>query len=64
MSKVLVVAISLFVVAYGWSWGPLGWLVPSELFPLEMRSAGQSVVVCVNLLPPWRRGIQIYCQVV
>lgn len=46
----LVVVICLFVLAYGRSWGPLGWLVPSELFPLETRSAGQSVVVCVNLL--------------
>ncbi|XP_030541726.1 sugar transport protein 14 [Rhodamnia argentea] len=46
----LVVIICLFVLAYGRSWGPLGWLVPSELFPLETRSAGQSVVVCVNLL--------------
>ncbi|KAF6164189.1 hypothetical protein GIB67_010159 [Kingdonia uniflora] len=45
----LVICICLFVAAYGWSWGPLGWLVPSELFPLETRSAGQSVVVCVNL---------------
>lgn len=45
----LVVFICLFVAAYGWSWGPLGWLVPSEIFPLETRSAGQSVVVCVNL---------------
>ncbi|KAK9142098.1 hypothetical protein Syun_011498 [Stephania yunnanensis] len=45
----LVIAICTFVAAYGWSWGPLGWLVPSELFPLEMRSAGQSVVVSVNL---------------
>ncbi|KAJ6957886.1 hypothetical protein NC653_039763 [Populus alba x Populus x berolinensis] len=46
----LVVTICLFVLAYGRSWGPLGWLVPSELFPLEMRSAGQSVVVCVNMI--------------
>lgn len=45
----LVIVICLFVLAYGRSWGPLGWLVPSELFPLEMRSAGQSVVVCNNL---------------
>ncbi|KAK9149297.1 hypothetical protein Scep_008054 [Stephania cephalantha] len=37
----LVIAICTFVAAYGWSWGPLGWLVPSELFPLEMRSAGR-----------------------
>ncbi|KAF9613040.1 hypothetical protein IFM89_005474 [Coptis chinensis] len=47
---VLVIMVCLFVAAYGWSWGPLGWLVTSELFPLETRSAGQSVVVCVNLL--------------
>ncbi|KAL4296454.1 hypothetical protein GQ457_12G022940 [Hibiscus cannabinus] len=46
----LVVIICLFVFAYGRSWGPLAWLVPSELFPLETRSAGQSMVVCVNLL--------------
>ncbi|KAM0974695.1 hypothetical protein ACFX2C_017841 [Malus domestica] len=46
----LVIVICIFVLAYGRSWGPLGWLVPSELFPLETRSAGQSVVVCVNLL--------------
>uniref|UniRef100_A0A5B7ASG0 Putative sugar transport protein 14-like n=1 Tax=Davidia involucrata TaxID=16924 RepID=A0A5B7ASG0_DAVIN len=46
----LVVVICIFVVAYGRSWGPLGWLVPSELFPLETRSAGQSMVVCVNMI--------------
>lgn len=45
----LVIMTCLFVAAYGWSWGPLGWLVPSEIFPLETRSAGQSVVVCVNM---------------
>ncbi|RVW19513.1 Sugar transport protein 7 [Vitis vinifera] len=36
--------------AFGWSWGPLGWTVPSEIFPLETRSAGQSITVAVNLL--------------
>ncbi|KAE8658219.1 Sugar transport protein 14 [Hibiscus syriacus] len=41
----LVLIICLFVFAYGRSWGPLGWLVPSELFPLETRSAGQSMVL-------------------
>ncbi|KAL6974439.1 Sugar transport protein 14 [Sarracenia purpurea var. burkii] len=46
----LVVVICTFVLAYGRSWGPLGWLVPSELFPLETRSAGQSMVVCVNMI--------------
>ncbi|PIN09174.1 putative transporter (major facilitator superfamily) [Handroanthus impetiginosus] len=49
-SLFLVIVIFIFVLAYGRSWGPLGWLVPSELFPLETRSAGQSLVVCVNMI--------------
>ncbi|KAJ0253169.1 Sugar transport protein 13 [Hirschfeldia incana] len=46
----VVVLICTYVAAFAWSWGPLGWLIPSETFPLETRSAGQSVTVCVNLL--------------
>ena len=26
---------------YSYSWGPLAWLYPSEIFQLEVRSAGQ-----------------------
>ncbi|KAL8171359.1 hypothetical protein V2J09_023163 [Rumex salicifolius] len=47
---VVVVLICTFVSGFAWSWGPLGWLIPSETFPLETRSAGQSVTVCTNLL--------------
>ncbi|XP_073009746.1 sugar transport protein MST8-like [Typha latifolia] len=48
---ILVVAfICLFVTAFAWSWGPLGWLVPSEIYPLEIRSAAQSVTVSFNML--------------
>ncbi|KAJ8768712.1 hypothetical protein K2173_023616 [Erythroxylum novogranatense] len=46
----LVIIVCIFVLAYGRSWGPLGWLVPSEVFPLETRSAGLSLVVCVNMI--------------
>ncbi|XP_027366363.1 sugar transport protein 13-like [Abrus precatorius] len=46
----VVVMVCIFVSAFAWSWGPLSWLIPSEIFPLETRSAGQSVTVCVNLL--------------
>lgn len=49
-SVTVVVVICLFVAAFGWSWGPLGWTVPSEIFPLETRSAGQGITVAVNLL--------------
>ncbi|CAN6333164.1 unnamed protein product [Urochloa humidicola] len=48
---VMVVAmVGVFTSSFAWSWGPLGWLVPSEMFPLEARAAGQSVAVCTNLL--------------
>ncbi|KAI0523383.1 hypothetical protein KFK09_005778 [Dendrobium nobile] len=46
----VVLMVCIFVSAFAWSWGPLGWLIPSETFPLETRSAGQSVTVCTNLL--------------
>ncbi|KAL8037404.1 hypothetical protein ABFX02_11G037100 [Erythranthe guttata] len=49
-SIIVVATICLFVAAFGWSWGPLGWTVPSEIFPLQFRSAGQSITVAVNLL--------------
>ncbi|XP_057858871.1 sugar transport protein 7 isoform X1 [Cryptomeria japonica] len=48
--ELLVIISCIFVAAFGWSWGPLGWTVPSEIFPLETRSAGQAITVSVNLL--------------
>ncbi|XP_041024719.1 sugar carrier protein C [Juglans microcarpa x Juglans regia] len=47
---VVVLFICIYVAGFAWSWGPLGWLVPSEIFPLEIRSAAQSVNVCVNMI--------------
>ncbi|KAJ6943390.1 hypothetical protein NC652_008995 [Populus alba x Populus x berolinensis] len=46
----VVVFICVYVAAFAWSWGPLGWLVPSEIFPLEVRSAAQSITVSVNMI--------------
>ncbi|EFJ29036.1 hypothetical protein SELMODRAFT_170916 [Selaginella moellendorffii] len=46
----VVVLICIYVSAFAWSWGPLGWLIPSEIYPLETRSAGQSITVSVNML--------------
>merc|ERR1711976_38162 len=45
----VVLFICVFVSAFAWSWGPMGWLVPSEIFPLEIRSAGQAINVSVNM---------------
>ncbi|TMW87819.1 hypothetical protein EJD97_019431, partial [Solanum chilense] len=35
---------------YMFLWGPLSWLVPSEIFPLQIRSAGQSITVAMGLI--------------
>nr|CAD1823249.1 unnamed protein product [Ananas comosus var. bracteatus] len=45
----VVLFICVYVAGFAWSWGPLGWLVPSEIFPLQIRSAGQSINVSVNM---------------
>lgn len=44
----VLVLICVYIAGFEWSWGPLGWLIPSEIFPLEIRSAGQSINVAVN----------------
>ena len=43
---------------FGWlcAGGPLGWLYPSEIQPLETRSAGQGIATLVNLLFSWVIG--------
>ncbi|KAL9258440.1 Sugar transport protein 5-like protein [Drosera capensis] len=37
-----------YAAGFGWSWGPLTWLVPSEIFPLKIRTTGMSINVAVN----------------
>ncbi|PWA67298.1 major facilitator, sugar transporter-like, Major facilitator superfamily domain protein [Artemisia annua] len=46
----VVIFICLYIAGFSYSWGPLGWLVPSEIFQLEIRSAAQSVNVSVNMI--------------
>uniref|UniRef100_A0A2P2PJP9 Major facilitator superfamily (MFS) profile domain-containing protein n=1 Tax=Rhizophora mucronata TaxID=61149 RepID=A0A2P2PJP9_RHIMU len=46
----VVVLVCVFVMSFAWSWGPLGWLIPSETFPLETRTAGFAFAVSSNML--------------
>ncbi|KAF3447448.1 hypothetical protein FNV43_RR12634 [Rhamnella rubrinervis] len=48
-ADLLLFFICAYVAAFAWSWGPLGWLVPSEICPLEIRPAGQAINVSVNM---------------
>merc|ERR1712183_1156115 len=36
--------------AFGWSWGPLTWIVPSEILPMEVRPAGQGICIASNFI--------------
>ncbi|KAL2339373.1 hypothetical protein Fmac_007313 [Flemingia macrophylla] len=49
-ADLLLFFICAYVAAFAWSWGPLGWLVPSEICNLEIRPAGQAINVSVNML--------------
>ncbi|KAK8529687.1 hypothetical protein V6N13_102591 [Hibiscus sabdariffa] len=49
-ANMLLFFICAYVAAFAWSWGPMGWLVPSEICPLEIRSAGQAINVAVNMI--------------
>ncbi|XP_031504379.1 sugar transport protein MST4-like [Nymphaea colorata] len=50
VAVVVVILVCTFVSCFAWSWGPLGWLIPSETFPLETRAAGYSFAVSSNML--------------
>ncbi|KAF6136362.1 hypothetical protein GIB67_028052 [Kingdonia uniflora] len=43
------ICICIFATGFAWSWGPLGWLVPNEIFLLEIWSVTQSINVSVTM---------------
>lgn len=49
-SYLALLSFCVYLMGFGWSWGPLGWLVPSEIFQLEIRSAAQSITAAAWFL--------------
>ncbi|KAJ3681650.1 hypothetical protein LUZ60_014223 [Juncus effusus] len=45
---VAVVALLVYVGCYQLSFGPIGWLMISEIFPLKLRGRGLSIAVLIN----------------
>ncbi|KAH8087784.1 general substrate transporter [Cristinia sonorae] len=43
-----VVCVYIFTAAYGMSYGPIGWILPSEVFPQSVRSKGVSLATASN----------------
>ncbi|KAI1414931.1 hexose transporter [Hypoxylon sp. FL1857] len=50
VAKLLIVFVSLFVFFYAASWGPVAWVVTSEIYPLKIRAKSMSVSTASNWL--------------
>lgn len=46
----VLVLLCFYAAGFGFSWGPLTWLIPSEIFPLKIRSTGQSIAIGVQFI--------------
>ncbi|TVU14353.1 hypothetical protein EJB05_37816, partial [Eragrostis curvula] len=53
MARPFAVAVLVFTclhsAGFGWSWGPLAWVVPGEIFPVDIRSLGQAMNVSISM---------------
>ncbi|HBM16785.1 MAG TPA: sugar porter family MFS transporter [Lentisphaeria bacterium] len=45
---VLLISVIVYIFGFAVSWGPVAWLVCSEIFPLEGREVGMTVTTMVN----------------
>jgi MFS family permease len=40
--------VMLYNIVYGFTWGPMPWLIPAEIFPLRARSKGMALATTSN----------------
>jgi len=46
--QAVVVCVIIFNAAFGYSWGPIPWLYPPEIMPLNVRAKGVSISTATN----------------
>ncbi len=46
--SVLLIAVIAYIFGFAFSWGPVAWLVCSEIFPLKGREVGMTITTMVN----------------
>ncbi|RKP26218.1 general substrate transporter, partial [Syncephalis pseudoplumigaleata] len=47
---VCLVMMCLFVAGFAYSWGPIGWVIPSEIYPLRIRAKAVALTTASNWL--------------
>ena len=52
----VVVFVMIYNAAFGFSWGPIPWLYPPEILPLNIRSKGASLSTATNWAFNWVVG--------
>ena len=50
LASSIVAFICIYVAGFAWSWGPLAWLVPSEIHSMQTRAAGMGITTATNFL--------------
>lgn len=56
-AAVVVTCIIIANAAFGYSWGGIGWLLPSEILPLPVRSKGAAIATATNWLSNFVVGL-------
>ena len=47
---IAIASVYLYVIHFAYSWGPVCWLMPTELFPLKQRARGVGMTTTANFL--------------
>ncbi|KAI9737678.1 MAG: glucose transporter [Claussenomyces sp. TS43310] len=55
-NRVIVIFICLSVFFFAASWGPVGWVITSEIYPLKVRAKSMSISTASNWLLNWALG--------
>ncbi|PQE23074.1 glucose transporter rco-3 protein [Rutstroemia sp. NJR-2017a WRK4] len=51
--KALVAFVCIYIFFFACSWGPVGWVIPGEIFPLGVRAKGISMTTASNWALNW-----------
>lgn len=52
--------IYVFIANFAYSWGPIGWVLPSEIFPMSIRSKAMSITTSANWVSTYHLPTYLY----
>lgn len=55
-------SVIIFNAAFGYSWGPIPWLLAPEIMPLPFRVKGASLATATNWLFNWMVSHSLICR--